>query len=75
MIGLFEVGSRYSPVSSFMMPNVTEYQVHCLFNALDNNKTSISIPNTQNSIFHPFCSYIFTKIYNIEINTGIVPKY
>ena len=61
-----------SPVSSFVMTSVTEYQVQCLFNGLDGSKTSISVPNTLIRMASSILSPLFTTIYNESINTGVV---
>ena len=61
------------PVSSFIMSNVSEYQVQCLFNALNKNKASISLPNTLIRTASSIQLPLFTMIYNESINTGTVP--
>ena len=60
-------------MSSFTMSNVSEYQVQCLFNTLDKNKASISLPNTLIRTASSILSPLFTMIYNKSIITGIVP--
>ena len=65
---------RNSPVSSFVMSNVTESQVRQLFLSLDGNKSSNSIPNTIIKISSSIMAPIFTSIYNESINTGVVPN-
>ena len=53
-----------SPVSSFVMTSVAEYQVQCLFNGLDGSKTSISVLNTLIRMASSILSPLFTTIYN-----------
>ena len=54
------------------MSNVSEYHVQCLFNVLDKNKASISLPNTLIRTASSILSPLFTMIYNESINTGMI---
>ena len=62
-----------SPVSSFNLVPVFVYHVQCLFNALDRNNSSISVPNSRIKMASFILPPVFTVIYNESINTGTVP--
>ena len=62
-----------SPVSSFIMSPVEAPQVCRLFQNLNENKTSLDIPNKLIKIASEPLSLPFTYIYNQSIANGIVP--
>ena len=71
-----EEPSKYvnkSPVSSFIMSPVEATQVCRLFQNLNENKTSLAIPNKLIKIAFEPLSIPFTYIYNQSIANGIVP--
>ena len=62
-----------SPVSSFIMYPVEATQVCRLFQNLNENKTSLDIPNKLIKIASEPLSIPFTYIYNQSIANGVVP--
>ena len=62
-----------SPVSSFVMYPVSESEVQSLFNSLDGNRSSTSVPNILVKTASNILSPVFTVILNQSISTGIVP--
>ena len=71
-----EVPTKYinkSPVSSFIMSPVEATQVCRLFQNLNENKTSLDIPNKLIKIASEPLSIPFAYIYNQSIANGIVP--
>ena len=62
-----------SPVSSFIISPVEATQVCRLFQNLNENKTSLDIPNKLIQIASEPLSIPFTYIYNQSIANGIVP--
>ena len=62
-----------SSVSSFIMSPFEATQVCRLFQNLNENKTSLDIPNKLNKIASEPLSIPFTYIYNQSIANGIVP--
>ena len=65
--------TNISPVSSFIMFPVEAPQVCRLFQNLNENKTSLDIPNKLIKITSEPLSLPFTYIYNQSIANGLVP--
>ena len=63
-----------SLANSFVMFPVIEPEVSTLFKTLDANKSSIDIPNKLIELAADPLSVLFTQIYNLSIETGIVPN-
>ena len=64
---------KTTPSASFVMSAVTETQVSSLFKGLSDNKTSLDIPNKLIKAAALPLSKPLTYIYNLSIETGIVP--
>jgi hypothetical protein len=62
-----------SPVSSFVIYPVSESEVESLFNSLDGNRSSTSVPNILIKTASNILSPVFTVIFNEYISTDIVP--
>lgn len=63
-----------SPVNSFVMSTVTSKKVQELFSRLDDNKSSLNVPNKLIRIAAKQLSSPFTQIFNESILSGIVPN-
>ena len=62
-----------SPVSSFVIYPVSESEVQSIFNSLDGNRSSTSVPNILVKTASYILSPVFTVIFNESISTDIVP--
>lgn len=63
-----------SPTTSFMMSPVSVNEVTNLFKSLDDNKSSIGVPNKLIKIAAKQLAMPFTYIYNESFESGIVPN-
>ena len=63
-----------SPTCSFYLSPITEAQVFTLFSSLNENKTSLNIPNKLIKLASEPLSKPFTVIYNESVLTGKVPE-
>ena len=63
-----------SPTCSFYLSPITEAQVFTLFSRLNENKTSLNIPNKLIKLASEPLSKPFTVIYNESVLTGKVPE-
>ena len=63
-----------SPTCSFYLSPITEAQVFALFSSLNENKTSLNIPNKLIKLASEPLSKPFTVIYNESLLTGKVPE-